>query len=128
MLLDDQAMPRSLERSYSALKQQLFTQVINPSDDIKSSENIYRVGTFMTYFMVDNNIRVVSDNLINQFDAYIWDEDTSITTQRLQDLSIRYLVVDLNAATIDDDPRQELTRRYENLLEYTLSSDIDYIS
>ena len=51
-------MPRSLEGQYSQIKQELYFQVINPSDDIKSTENIYRIGTFMTYFMVDNNRKV----------------------------------------------------------------------
>ena len=121
-------MPRSLERKYSQVKQDLYIQVIDPSDDIKSTENIYRIGTFMTYFMVDNNTRVLFDNLINTFDMYIWDEDLSVVSQRLQDLDMKYLIFDLNAATIDEDPRKDLTRRYENLLRYALSSEVEYIS
>ena len=126
--LDRVEMPSSLWREYSQLKENLFSKVINPPEDIRSSANIYRIGTFMTYFMVDNNIRVLQDNLINRFDTYIWNEDLSVVTQRLQDLDMWYMIIDLNAATIDDDPRRDLTRRYENILRYAMSSEVEYIT
>jgi hypothetical protein len=40
----------------------------------------------------------------------------------MKKMGIKYFLVDLNAATIDKDPRHDLTRRYENLLK-TFKSD-----
>ena len=120
--------PSHIERQYDALKQDVYSLIINPPHDIRSEANVYRLGTFMNYFIVDNYRRVVSDNRSENFDRYIWDEDPSITTQRLQKLGITYMLVDLNAATIDHDPRQDLTRRYENLLAYTMSQDVEFMA
>jgi hypothetical protein len=36
--------------------------------------------------------------------------------------------LDLNAATIDNDPRKDLTKRYERILSYLTSDDLEYIS
>jgi len=126
--LDETVLPYSIEKKLGNIKEELYASVIAPSEEIKSQKNIYRLGTFMTYFMVDNNTRVWQDNLIYGFDEYLWDEDYSIITQRLQKLDMGYMIFDLNAATIDDDPRKDLTRRYENLLRYALSSELDYIT
>lgn len=126
--LDTFSFPRSVERSYNNLKQDIFSAIIHPSDRYQSNKNIYRLGTFMTYFMVENNTRVWSDNLLNAFDAYVWDEDIWTITERLQKLWVRHVIFDLNAATIDEDPRKDLTRRYENLLRYSLSDEVDFIA
>jgi len=117
-----------IEKALNNITEELYTAVIAPTDKIKNQENIYRLGTFMTYYMVDNNRRVWADNLINGFDQYIWDKDYSLITQRLQKLDIGYMIFDLNAATIDEDPRKDLTRRYENLLSYALSNEPEYIA
>jgi len=127
-LFDAQIFTPQQEKEYRLVKQKLFNSIIGPSDDIKSTANIYRLGTFMTYFMVDNNTRVWSDGLINQFDSYLWDDDQALISSRLVDLWVQYMIFDLNAATIDEDPRRDLTRRYENLLRYSLSSEVEYIA
>ena len=40
---------------------------------------------------------------------------------------ISYLLIDLNAATIDNDPRKDLTRRYENLLKGLVADNVELI-
>jgi hypothetical protein len=40
---------------------------------------------------------------------------------------MRYLLVDLNAATIDNDPRHALTTRYEELLKTFTSNKLKLI-
>ncbi|MDQ7023225.1 MAG: hypothetical protein Q9M97_06935 [Candidatus Gracilibacteria bacterium] len=45
----------------------------------------------------------------------------------MKDLGLKYLLVDLNAATIDQDPRHNLTKRYENLLKTFTSDKIELI-
>jgi hypothetical protein len=40
----------------------------------------------------------------------------------MKEFGLKYLLVDLNAATIDQDPSHNLTKRYEKLLQ-TFTSD-----
>ncbi len=120
--------PKGIESSYSRVKNLLYTALITPSDDLKSEDIVFRLGTFIKYYITENHTRVWDDNLIMAFDQYIWDEDMKIITQRLQQLWVSYLMFDLNSATIDNDPRQDLTRRYENLLGYSLSSEVEFIA
>lgn len=56
------------------------------------------------------------------FDTYFYDVNPNLTVDRMYKLGLKYLLVDLNAATIDKDPRHDLTRRFENLLQ-TFKSD-----
>lgn len=100
----------------------LYSAILNPSDDIKSDEAIYRIGTFLKYYITENNKRLLEDSLVTQFDTYIYNGNADATVDNLKKLGLWYLLVDLNAATIDNDPRHALTQRYENLLR-TFSSD-----
>jgi len=109
------------------LSQDLHELVIYPPREYKSNKNIYRVGTFMKYFISDNNSRVWDDALLNKFDSYVYDEDTDITKERLEKLNISYLLFDLNAATIDNDERRALTTRFENMLRFTLNDGLELI-
>lgn len=45
----------------------------------------------------------------------------------MKKLGLKYLLVDLNAATIDRDPRHDLTRRYEVLLDLMKSNKLKLI-
>jgi len=45
----------------------------------------------------------------------------------MKEFGLKYLLVDLNAATIDNDPRHDLTRRYENLLKTFTSDNLNLI-
>lgn len=122
--LDTLALPDSIQSALVQVKNTLYRSLISPSDDIRSNDIVYRLWTFMKYYITENNVRVWDDNLIYAFDSYISDEDESKVTERLRTLWVKYLLFDLNSATIDQDPRQDLTRRYENLLRYSLSEDV----
>jgi hypothetical protein len=41
---------------------------------------------------------------------------------------MKQILLDLNAATIDMDPRKNLTRRYERTLSYLTSDDLEFVS
>jgi hypothetical protein len=45
----------------------------------------------------------------------------------MKKMGLNYFLVDLNAATIDKDPRHDLTRRYENLLKTFKSNKLELI-
>jgi hypothetical protein len=57
-----------------------------------------------------------------QFGKYFYTENANTTIERMEKLGLKYLLVDLNAATIDKDPRHDLTKRFEQLLA-TFKSD-----
>lgn len=80
------------------------------------------------YYITENHRRVVDDSLLNTFDTYIWDEDPKITKERLMKLNFKHMLIDLNAATIDKDERQALTKRYTNMLSFLLQVDDNIIA
>lgn len=61
------------------------------------------------------------------FDKYFYNTDPNKTVERMEKLGLKYLLVDLNAATIDKDPRHDLTRRFENLLKTFRSDKLELV-
>jgi hypothetical protein len=105
------------------LRSELYKNILYPTKDMRNTKNIYRIGTFLKYFIADNNVRLLEDSLIYEFDKYFYDEknlDTSL--ERMKKVGLDYFLVDLNAATIDRDARRALTKRFESLL-LTFTSD-----
>ncbi len=100
----------------------LFEGVLYPKAEDRNRETIYRIGTFLTYFISENRKRYLEDSLVQSFGNYLHDENPDVTVERLKRLGVKYFLIDLNAATIDRDPRRDLTRRFENLLK-TFRSD-----
>ncbi len=112
----------------SNAKQNLYKNIANPSDDFKNKQNIYRVGTFLRYYISENNTRLLEDSLLFNFNDYIYANSLSDTINNFKAIDIKYLLLDLNAATIDQSSTKDLTNRYEKLLETFVSNDIELIS
>ena len=70
----------------------------------------------MTYLINNNRKRYLEDSLISTFGDYFYDTVPEVTIERMKKVGLRYLLMDLNAATIDRDPRRVLTTRFEKLL------------
>ena len=81
----------------------------------------------MTYFIHKNRERYFDDSLVFAFDQYLYNSNPEITSNRMKTLGLNYFLTDLNAATIDKDPRHNLTRRFENLLRTFRSSNLELI-
>ena len=106
----------------------IYENISNPDKKYKSDVIIYRLWTFLTYFITENNKRLLNDNLINKFDKYIYDSwSVDKTVDNMKNIWLSYVLADLNAATIDKDPRRDLTRRYENLLKTFVSDRLELI-
>lgn len=110
------AEKKSQQDELDRMAHAFYSTILYPKKDQEDTGNIYRIGTFMTYLIHKNRSRYLDDSLITQFDQYFYDENPEVTIKRMQDMGIKYLLVDLNAATIDKDPRRALTTRYEHLL------------
>ena len=104
------------------MRSELYKNILYPSKEIKNNSWIYRIWTFLKYFISDNQKRLLDDSMTLEFNKYIYNDDTKIWVERMKKLWVNYFLVDLNAATIDKDPRHDLTSRYEKLL-YTFTSD-----
>lgn len=109
-------------------KERLYDALLYPKQDNRNSEKIYRMGTFMTYYITQNRTRYFDDSLISAFGTYFKGKDRDATAENLKKLGIRYLLVDLNAATIDQDPRRDLTRRYEEVLDFIKTDKVKLIA
>lgn len=70
----------------------------------------------MTYFIYNNMWRYYDDSLVINFDKYFYDPTPETTVERMKRMDVNFFLTDLNAATIDKDPRHNLTRRFEELL------------
>lgn len=105
----------------------LYSWILNPKKEFKSDAIIYRLWTFLKYFISENNKRLYEDSLISSFDLYVYDKNIDKTVDNMKKLWLSYLLVDLNAATIDQDPRHDLTRRYENLLSTYTSDKLELV-
>lgn len=116
------SFPLSLKVWADKSKKALFSWILRPKGEYVNNVWIYRIGTFLKYFIYNNTSRLVEDSLVVRFDKYMYDENSDITVERIKKIWLKYFLVDLNAATIDKDPRHDLTRRYETLLE-TFTSD-----
>jgi hypothetical protein len=117
----------NIDTQIQELRQDLYELVIYTPKELKNTKNIYRAGTFLKYFISENNTRLLEDSLLTSFDSYIYDEDASVVQSRFKKLNIDYVLIDLNAATIDNDPAKNLTRRYENMLRFVANADVELI-
>ena len=108
----DAMQTTTLRNDARALTKRLYQTVLYPAKDERNTAGIYRIGTFLTYFIDNNRSRYYDDSLVSSLDKYFYDENADITVERMKKLGLKYLLVDLNAATIDKDPRHDLTRRF----------------
>ena len=121
-LKKSEKLPADVRQSANKSIYNIYKWISNPKDEYRNHEGIYRIGTFLKYHIIENNRRLLEDSLIFNFDDYIYNSDPSVTVDNMKKLWLKYLLVDLNAATIDKDARHNLTRRYEWLLS-TFHSD-----
>ncbi len=106
----------------------LYKNVLYPEEEFKNMAWVYRIGTFLRYFIVNNYNRLYEDSLVTGFQTYFYDENNIDTAlERMKKMGIEYFLVDLNAATIDKDPARNLTKRYENLLKTFTSDKIELV-
>ncbi|MCP4524249.1 MAG: hypothetical protein GY828_08585 [Candidatus Gracilibacteria bacterium] len=106
----------------------IYGGISHPSEEFKNTDNIYRIGTFLKYYISQNNKRLLEDSLVTKFDSYILADTPNKTVENIKTLGLKYFLVDLNAATIDKDPRRNLTKRYESLLKTFTSDELELVA
>lgn len=80
---------------------------------------VYRVGTFIPYFIKENDRRVLQDNQLGFFHQLTQKfKDPTTITEALKASGYRYILVDLNTASIDKTPEKSLTEKFKSFLAY----------
>jgi hypothetical protein len=102
--------------------------VLYPTDEQAHTGGIYRAGTFMTYLINKNFQRYYEDSLLFGFDGFFYDPSPEKTIENMNKLGFKFLLIDLNAATIDKDPRRALTQRYEHILLTMRAKNLKLVS
>ena len=123
----DSVTALSIQSDARSILTSLYEAVLYPSKASLNSAGIYRIGTFLTYFIANNRQRYYDDSLVTNFAKYFYDADPNTTIARMEKMGLKYLLVDLNAATIDKDPRHDLTKRYESLLRTFRSDKLELV-
>ena len=105
-----------IAQDIEVIGRELYDTILSPKWADVNMKWIYRIGTFMTYLINQNAKRYLDDSLVFDFETFFYDPTPEITIDRMKKLWLGYLLTDLNAATIDRDPRRALTTRFEHLL------------
>lgn len=107
------------------LKQKIPTyltilNIINSDIDAnkRNPPKIYRVGTYIKYFIHHNNKLVLDDNQLDIFISLSQDHDDQKTIARFKNAGFKYLIIDTNTATIDKTPGKTLTVKYQALTKF----------
>jgi hypothetical protein len=107
---------KNIEADIENIGNELYSHILSPKWDEANKKGIYRIGTFMTYLINENGKRYLEDSLVFEFETFFYNPSPEITIDRMKKVWLGYLLTDLNAATIDRDPRRVLTTRFEHLL------------
>lgn len=81
---------------------------------------VYRVGTFITYFIKDSNKVLYNDSQLDIFsciDNKFWKDDKKLLNA-LRELWFRFIVFDTNTQTIEKDPNWTLHKKVQRFVQW----------
>jgi hypothetical protein len=122
--IDDRS---NIEKDIEKIGHELYSSILSPKGNDVNMKGIYRIGTFMTYLINENRKRYLDDSLVFDFETFFYDPSPEATVNRMKKVGLGYLLTDLNAATIDRDPRRALTTRFEHLLLTMRASNLSLV-
>ena len=80
---------------------------------------IYKVGTFMSFFIKKNNKRVLSDNQLGVFQALVQTYQNKYELAQVFKASgYRYIIIDLKTGDIDKTPEQSLKKKFRLFMNF----------
>ena len=99
-----------------------FNKVLAKVNADKEAQ-VYRIGTFFHYFIKDNNKRVLADNQLVTFSRLTEQfPDKAALTQAFKRSGYKYLLLDLNVASIDNTPDQSLTKKAAKFSQFLVGN------
>lgn len=91
--------------------------------NVEDSSLILRVGTSFSYFIDNNHKRIIEDNQLGLFhELNTKYPDKLELVDVFKASKIKYIVLDLNTASIDYTPDQSLTRKYKEILRFIVNN------
>lgn len=80
---------------------------------------VYRVGTFIPYFIPKNlEIIPLADNQLNLFSCINQDNNHALTLKRFKALGFNSIIFDTNTATIEQNPNGTLHKKVQAFLDF----------
>ena len=89
----------------------------------KEHSSVYRIGTFIAYFIPENNRRIFNDPQLDNFTCIdnAFGNDDLTTMKKFQELGYKYFILDLNTATIEHNPNGTLHQKANRFVEWANS-------
>lgn len=111
------------EAEYMKIKTPVYIQIYEKLNaEIKGNpENppkIYRVGTFIKYFIAKNDSTVLDDHQLDAFISIYLDRNPQKTAERMKNSGFKYIIIDTNTASIDKTPEQTLAKKYTLFMDF----------
>jgi len=93
--------------------------VIQRAETMPDAPYVYRVGTFIPYFIPKNlEVLPIADNQLDLFSCINQDKDAQLTLKRMKALGFNSIIFDTNTATIERDPNGTLHKKVEAFLDF----------
>jgi len=109
---------QAIEKLYPGIGKTL-TQI-----NSESNSKILRIGTSMSYFIRNNIERIQEDNQLGTFyTLYKKYPNKKQLVKVLKRSKFKYIIVDLNTASIDLTPEKTLTKKYNLLWQFISNND-----
>jgi len=87
--------------------------------DLPDRPYLYRVGTFIPYFIPRNlEIIGISDHQLDFFNCLHQERDPKLTLERIKALGFNSFVFDTNTATIEKDPNGSLHQKVNTFIDF----------
>ena len=102
----------------------LIASTINQETSTTEHPNyVYRIGTFITYFLNNNRERLYNDAQLDVFNCIDGDHtDDARTVERLRKLGFHYMVYDTNTATIEKDINGTLHQKVNRFTSFAMNN------
>lgn len=115
-----------IEHTYEKKLPTLSNSLDRINEDLDAK--VYRVGTFLNYHIKNNNTRVLEDNQLGLYQTVsnVLKDETGFC-DFLKAEGYRYVVLDLNVASIDNTPNKRLTQKATNFVKMLNDCNVELI-
>ena len=93
--------------------------VMDRHTSIPDRPYLYRVGTFIAYFIPKNlEVIAINDHQLDAFNCLYQERNPELTIKRLKKLGFNSIVFDTNTATIEKDEQGSLHKKVNAFVEF----------
>lgn len=83
---DAKALDVTLQNLFAQMREETYVFIMNPDKEFLNNRKIYRIGTFLTYFIRNNTTRYLDDSLVMEYDRMISSSNDDTAAERLDKL------------------------------------------